>query len=169
MSLLEFLLSAFFCRKHFSPFPGTWRRAAVCCAVAHHLDHSPFHFLRSPVEAPGEQVAPLGEFEPAGGRLARPGPGGHRRRSSQTLGAGAGLSGRSDLNGEEAKNPPKRGQKGQKGVGRWEGGRMKVPGACCWLLGLVCLSQVRGFFVIGWQMLFSVKRQRVFHTICERG
>jgi len=61
--------------------------------------------------------------------------------SSQTLGAGAGLSGRSDLNGEEAKNPPKRGQKGQKGVGRWEGGRMKVPGACCWLLGLVCLSQ----------------------------
>merc|ERR1711899_177215 len=61
--------------------------------------------------------------------------------SSQTLGAGAGLSGRSDLNGEEAKNPPKRGQKGQKGVGRWEGGRMKVPGTCCWLLGLVCLSQ----------------------------
>ena len=103
------------------------------------------------------------------GAWSRPGPGGHRRRSSQTLGAGAGLSGRSDLNGEEAKNPPKRGQKGQKGVGRWEGGRMKVPGACCWLLGLVCLSQVRGFFVIGWQMLFSVKRQRVFHTICERG
>ena len=103
------------------------------------------------------------------GAWSRPGPGGHRRRSSQTLGAGAGLSGRSDLNGEEAKNPPKRGQKGQKGVGRWEGGRMKVPGACCWLLGLVCLSQVRGFFVIGWQMLFSVKRQRVFHTVCERG
>ena len=103
------------------------------------------------------------------GAWSRPGSGGHRRRSSQTLGAGAGLSGRSDLNGEEAKNPPKRGQKGQKGVGRWEGGRMKVPGACCWLLGLVCLSQVRGFFVIGWQMLFSVKRQRVFHTICERG
>ena len=61
----------FFCQHFFAgsifllfPAPG-----AALLPVAHHLDHSPFHFLRSPVEAAGEQVAPLGEFEPAGGRL----------------------------------------------------------------------------------------------------
>ena len=63
----------FFCQHFFAgsifllfPAPGV-----ALLPVAHHLDHSPFHFLRSPVEAPGEQVAPLGEFEPAGGRLVQ--------------------------------------------------------------------------------------------------
>merc|ERR1712223_178110 len=37
--------------------------------------------------------------------------------SSQTLGAGAGLSGRSDLNGEEAKKSLEKGSKGPKGGG----------------------------------------------------
>ena len=63
----------FFCQHFFAgsifllfPAPGV-----ALLPVAHHLDHSPFHFLRSPVEAPGEQVTPLGEFEPAGGRLVQ--------------------------------------------------------------------------------------------------
>ena len=152
----------FFCQHFFAgsifllfPAPG-----AALLPVARHLDHQHtahsttwttlrFTFYGHLLRRLASKWHLLESLSRRAGAWSRPGPGGHRRRSSQTLGAGAGLSGRSDLNGEEAKNPPKRGQKGQKRVGRWEGGRMKVPGACCWLLGLVCLSQVRGFFVIG--------------------
>ena len=138
---LEFLLSAFLRRKHFSlePFPRTCSCSSCCyyCLLHSTCATRPlFHFLRSPVESSASRRW-LVAAESLSWKCGRPerqvgaSLASYRRRSHKAPTGSGRSGGRSDrfLGGRSAqKKPRKRGQKGQGGLGKGAGCRFQAPG-----------------------------------------
>ena len=136
---LEFLLSAFLRRKHFSlePFPRTCSSCCYYCLLHSTCATRPlFHFLRSPVESSASRRW-LVAAESLSWKCGRPerqvgaSCASYRRRSHKAPTGSGRSGGRSDrfLGGRSAqKKPRKRGQKGQGGLGKGAGCRFQAPG-----------------------------------------